>query len=273
MVLEFEAARTAEQDANWNNYQNQLAQYHENRANAGRSLKDVWMARSPWQLIKAVIGWITVGRQPVPQLIQISPPSNNECAMAAGNLGEDLVLKALAYALNDEWTVLKGYRNNKGEVDLIAVGPDGIAALEVKHLNGEIHCCGDNWWKDKFDRFGNLVECQVPIRDRGARSPSRQVNEVADALEQFLAKHGTARRIVRIVVLSNQKSTYGGMSEISVNWITRLDDLNLSNACSVGGYKLACTEIARAVSLIQKDHEFHRELLDRKRDRVRAIAG
>jgi hypothetical protein len=271
-VLQFEAARAAEQRGNWSRYQDQLNRYYECRARVRQSLKDAWANRKPWQLIKAVFEWMAVRRRPVPQLMQMRPPSDRECAVAAGNQGEALVLRALEIALNDEWTVLRGYRNNMGEVDLIAVGPDGIAALEVKHVNGEIHCCQDQWWKDKWDNYRNLVEHGTVIQDRGGRSPSRQVNEVTDALEEFLAKRGLPYRIIRIVVLTHPKSEYGCMSELTVNWVCRLVDLNLPLACAVGRYKLCGAEIARAVSLIQKDHEFHRASLQRKRERVSTIA-
>ncbi len=60
-------------------------------------------------------------------------------------------------------------------------GPEGIAAIEIKHLNGVIHCRRDRWRRDKYDNYGNMVERGVAIQDRGGRSPSRQVNEVADA--------------------------------------------------------------------------------------------
>jgi hypothetical protein len=40
----------------------------------------------------------------------------------------------------------------------------------------------------------------------------------------------------------------------------------------VGGYNLCGAEIARAASLIQKEHEFQRATIERKWERVSAIA-
>jgi len=175
-VLKFEAARETEQRANWSRYQDQLNLYNEARSNAKKSLHDAWTDRKLWLLIKAVFEWFATRKQPVPHLVQMRQPSNQECIFAAGNQGETLALRALECTLNDEWTVLRGYKNKMGEVDLIAVGPEGIAALEVKHMNGEIHCCQDQWWKDKWDNYENLVEHGTVIQDRGGRSPSRRIS-------------------------------------------------------------------------------------------------
>jgi hypothetical protein len=202
--------------------------------------------------------------QPAPRLLPIRQPDNQENAVAAGNQGEALVLGAFGRSLNDHWAVLKGYRNSKGETDLLAVGPDGIAAVEIKHLNGVIHCNRDRWWRDKYDKYGNLVERGLIIQDRGGRAPSRQVNEVADALEEFLSKRGIVKHIVRIVVLSHPKSTYGTMSDLTVNRVCKIGELDLPLACSVAGYKLQDAEIERIVSLVQKDHAFHDAALRRK---------
>ena len=52
-------------------------------------------------------------------------------------------------------------------------------------------CDGDSWRFEKFDRFGNLVS-RGTLADRGGRSPSVQLNEPADLLEQFLGSRGGA---------------------------------------------------------------------------------
>jgi hypothetical protein len=263
-ILQLEAARAAEQRIKWSRYQEQLSHLNERRTRASKSIKDAWTNRRAWQLFKALFRWLAVRQQPAPRLLPIRQPDNQENAVAAGNQGEALVLGVLGRSLSHQWTVLKGYRNSKGETDLLAVGPDGIAAVEIKHLNGVIHCDRDRWWRDKYDQYGNLVERGLVIQDRGGRAPSRQVNEVADALEEFLSKRGIVRHIARIVVLSHPKSTYGTMSDLTVNWVCTVGDLDLPLACSAGGYKLRDAEIERIVSLVQKDHAFHDAAVRRK---------
>jgi hypothetical protein len=107
----------------------------------------------------------------------------------AGIAGEQLVATELGRALDDDWTLLRGYRNRRGEIDQLLLGPRGLFAIEVKNLNATVHVDGDRWRADKYDNYGNLVE-QRPIADRMGRSPSVQLNEPADDLERFLAERG-----------------------------------------------------------------------------------
>ena len=39
---------------------------------------------------------------------------------------------ALDNALDDSWTLFKGYRNRAGEIDYLLIGPTGLFAIEVK---------------------------------------------------------------------------------------------------------------------------------------------
>ncbi len=121
------------------------------------------------------------------------------------------MLQALTHQLNDAWTVIAGYRNRSGEIDLVAVGPEGIAAVEIKYLNGVVSCEGDLWFRDKYDKYGNLVEQGLPVADRRGRSPSRQLNETTDTLATFLAQRKVAGHILRVVVLSHPMSRLGTM--------------------------------------------------------------
>jgi hypothetical protein len=108
----------------------------------------------------------------------------------------------LGRALNDDWTLLRGYRNNRGEIDHILLGPRGVFAIEVKHRNATVQVNGDDWQFDKYDRYGNLVE-RGRIADRGGRSPSRQLNEPVAELERFLRSRREPVTIGRIVMLTH----------------------------------------------------------------------
>lgn len=86
----------------------------------------------------------------------------------AGVGAEERVTEDLR-VLSDEWTVFRGYANRRGEVDHVLVGPRGVWAIEVKGRGVRVNVTGDEWWFDKFDRYGNLVERGV-LADRSGRS-------------------------------------------------------------------------------------------------------
>jgi hypothetical protein len=102
----------------------------------------------------------------------VAGPTDTEEILKAGIAGEELVAVELGRALDDNWTLLRGYRNRRGEIDHLLLGPQGLFAIEVKNLNATVHIDGDRWQADKYDNYGNLVE-QRPIADRKGRSPTR----------------------------------------------------------------------------------------------------
>ena len=63
----------------------------------------------------------------------------------AGIEGKQLVARGFGRVLNDEWTLIRGYRNRRGEIDHLLLGPRGLAAIEGKHRNALVHCDGDHW--------------------------------------------------------------------------------------------------------------------------------
>lgn len=79
--------------------------------------------------------------------------------------------------LDESWTLIGGYRNSGGETDLLAVGPFGICAMEVKNYQGLISADSDRWTRNPYDRYGNpsTRERAALIEDASGRSPSKQV--------------------------------------------------------------------------------------------------
>jgi hypothetical protein len=59
------------------------------------------------------------------------------------------VAAELGHALNGDWTLLRGYRSRRGEIDELLMGPTGLLEQRL-------------------------------ITDRTGRSPSEQLNEPAD---------------------------------------------------------------------------------------------
>jgi nuclease-like protein len=141
--------------------------------------------------------------------------TDQEERLKAGIAGEQLVATELGRALGDDWTLLRGYRNRRGEIDHLLLGPGGLYAIEVKNLNATVHVDGDSWRADKYDNYGNLVE-QRPVADRKGRSPSVQLNESADALERFLRQRGQPVTVQRVVILAHRRSRLGTHRNLTV---------------------------------------------------------
>ena len=90
----------------------------------------------------------------------------------------------LGRLLGDSWTLFRGYRNRRGEIDHLLLGPRGLFAIEVKNLNATVHIDGDRWRADKYDRYGNLVEVSASRLDRDQRAA------IADLIRRDHAFHG-----------------------------------------------------------------------------------
>ena len=107
---------------------------------------------------------------------------DEEEIIRAGMEGEAMAVAALGRVLGDDWTLLRGYRNRGGEIDHLLLGPQGLIAIEGKHLNATVHCDGDEWWSDKYDNYGNLVRQGTKIVDRGgalAERPAQRTSRPA----------------------------------------------------------------------------------------------
>jgi hypothetical protein len=175
-----------------------------------------------------------------------------------GHEGEETLTEFLAQRLSDEWILMKGYHNPKGEVDQIIVGPDGIFAMEAKAYKGTIYCDGDRWTRDKYDAWGNQVLCDEPIIDKGGRSPARQVNEPADVLERFLKKTMPLCRICRSVIFTHEEAGFGDIRNITVDCAFLMSDWKLENMLEKSAFRLPTQgDVERAARLIERDHRYY----------------
>jgi hypothetical protein len=172
----------------------------------------------------------------------------------AGIAGEQLVAVELGRALSDDWTLLRGYRNRRGEIDDLLVGPKGLFAVEVKNINATVHIDGDRWRADKYDNYGNLVE-QRPIADRKGRSPSEQLNEPAAELERFLHERGQAVTVRRVVILAHRRSRLGPARHPTVQ--VGVSTAYLLSLVRDSPDELDQQQRAEIQRLIRRDHDFH----------------
>jgi len=192
-----------------------------------------------------------------PQKPVMAAPSREEVVWSAGSEGEQRVTEALSAFLSDDWVLISGYQNQGGEIDKLLIGPLGVMAIEVKFVNGRVFCDGDKWWRDKYDRYGNLVETGVPIADKRGRGPSAQVNAAADRLQSFLSKRSSIQRVARAVVISHDSSEIGRINNQTVDLVATLGQLSMRTIASSMSGGLAGLAPHHVVELIRKDHEFN----------------
>ncbi len=234
-------------------YQEALARYGDRLAEA-RRVRDQARAEHRWGawLRHAVTAWrLRRGVPPAPS--PASGPSDEEEILAAGIEGEQLVETRLGRALDEEWTLLRGYRNRGGEIDHLVLGPRGLFAIEVKHRNATVECAGDRWRYTKYDQYGNAVE-HGELADRGGRSPSQQLNQPADQLADFLRSRGRPVAIERIVALTHPRSRLGRCTGPTLHIATSVEQiLSLLNGPSVA---LTPDDRAQLEQLIIRDHRF-----------------
>jgi hypothetical protein len=229
---------------------------HEARLQRTRAERDLARAGRRWGAW--LRGILAVRRErrraPAPPAGPAGRASDQEEILAAGMTGENLIAAGLGRRLDDDWTLLRGYRNRGGEIDHLLLGPRGIVAIEGKHRNATVHCDGDAWRFEKSDRYGNLVE-RGQVTDGRGRSPSAQLNEPADLLEEFLRSRGHHVPVQRVVLLTHPRSRIGTCRKPTVHIATSAEYvINLLNGSPP---VLKAGELARLRQLITGDHKFH----------------
>jgi hypothetical protein len=235
-------------------YEDELIQ-HRARVQTVRVKRDKARAERRWGVwLRLVVAAWTERRRVPRRPVLVAGPTDTEEILKAGIAGEELVAVELGRALDDHWTLLRGYRNRRGEIDHLLLGPRGLFAIEVKNLNATVHIDGDRWQADKYDNYGNLVE-QRPIADRKGRSPSMQLNEPADALERFLHERGQPVTVHRVVILAHRRSRLGRSRHPTVPVGTSTG--YLLSLVGDSADQLEARQRAGIQRLIRHDHDFH----------------
>lgn len=227
---------------------------HERLIQRAASARDKARAQQRWLAwLRATIAIRKLRRlAPVPPVISV--PQDAEEKLAAGIAGEQQAVTEFDRVLGDDWVLFRGYCNRRGEIDHLLLGPPGLVAVESKHLNATVHCDGDSWRFEKFDRFGNLAD-RGTLADRGGRSPGAQLNEPADMLEQFLHTRGSPVSILRVVLLTHPNARLGSCRHPSVHVTTSA--LSLAGQLNDIPPLLSAVQRARLEELIARDHRYH----------------
>jgi len=264
-----EARQTAYRDQ-IQRWESAASEHEASLAAANQAVRDAWLTLRPIALLSGVWRWMGIRLAPKPSMPQPAAPLEVEGRLAAGGQGEAHVLDLLARCFDDRWAAVRGYCNRAGETDILLIGPTGVAAIEVKSLNALVHVNGGSWTRDKFDRYGNVVERGRPIADTGGRSPAAQVNAVADVLQANLARRGHHLRVKRAVVLAHPASRLANVRNAEVDLVVVASDLRFADAVRVlvegepGAIELDPPTVER---LVCEDHAIH---LRRREQRGRA---
>ena len=184
-------------------------------------------------------------------------PSHGEEAIKGGIKGEQEVADVLRGALSDAWTLIKGYRNRRGEIDYLLLGPGGMFAIEVKYVNGTFAVTRERWRYVRYDNYGNQVG-EGLLQDARRRPPNVQLAEPLAALEQFLASRGHSVRMRPVVLLNHPKAK---VSLARRTWGPRSSPRPRS--CAISSARRRCSSTRRKLAeverLIVRDHHFHEE--------------
>jgi hypothetical protein len=174
---------------------------------------------------------------------------------AAGVQGEDALADVLSKSLSDEWRMLRGYRNRRGEADLVVVGPPGLWVIEVKNRNARLHVDGDRWRHQKIDRYGNVVD-GGEATDNTGRTWGRQASDVADDLVRWLERNNQHVPIHTAVMMMHERASLGSIVAPGVDLVST-DPGDLLREMTEAPAAVESGARAAIAALIRRDHQFH----------------
>jgi hypothetical protein len=214
-------------------------------------------ARNPLSRLRwALAAWWRRFARP-PRRPAAAPPSHGEEAIMGGIKGEQEVADVLAAALSNAWVLVKGYRNRRGEIDYLLLGPGGLFAIEVKYVNGTFAVTRERWRYARYDNYGNHVG-DGQLQDARHRPPNVQLAEPLAALEQFLASRGQSVRMRPVVLLNHPKARISSCApDVGAEVLTATAQLRDLIKASDG--ELSARKLAEIERLIVRDHHFHEE--------------
>ena len=119
-------------------YQDALAQ-HQARVRQAAQARDLARVQHRWWAwLRGIVAARRERRSIPTEPRSAGQPSDQESILMAGIEGEQLVAAGLGRVLDDDWTLIRGYRNRAGEIDHLLLGPRGLIAIEGKHRNATV---------------------------------------------------------------------------------------------------------------------------------------
>jgi hypothetical protein len=183
-------------------------------------------------------------------------PTAREQAIRAGRNAERRVADQLNEALDDEWILLRGYCNSRGEIDALLLGPRGLFAIEEKYRSVRVFIRGDEWIAQQIGKRGQSFGARFPIRDGKGRSPSEQVKEPTAELSRWLSTNKRGTPITPVVLLSHPGARIGTLEHPTVRVERSVS--RLLALIERSKYTLDAGRRVDIERLIRRDHEFHK---------------
>lgn len=256
-------AKVAQWEANLNAWQRE-------HANANVQLEQVRASKPLWKRLLAVP---TPEQQAAQSRVIQAQNAANQARygmwgasnvvrqVEAGSHGENSVARGLS-GLSDEWVIMRGYRNRRGEADIVLVGPPGVWVIEVKNTPVRITIDGDQWWYEKLDSWGNVVQTGWAT-DRSGRSWARQVNDVAGDLSTWLTRSSATAVVSTAVVLAHERAELGKLSNLTVN--VSIGSQWLLEQVWKQRRTLNAIQCRQIIDLIRRDHQYHASRREHRR--------
>ena len=113
-----------------------------------------------------------------------------------GLKGEDALRDHLREILTDEHTVLYNVPVEKGDIDCIIIGPEGLYAIEAKNHKGVITYADSSWRQVKRGRNGSFYTGSL-------KNPSYQLVSNIKWLKGYLARCNIKTWINGLIVFTN----------------------------------------------------------------------
>jgi Nuclease-related domain len=173
----------------------------------------------------------------------------------AGVAGERTLALWLGTSLSDEWVGFGGYKNKRGEADLVLVGPPGVWVVEVKNRKAQLFANGDQWHYRKFDNYGNVVD-GGPATDRKGRTWGQQASQVAESLSWWLGHNQLVVPVRTAVVLVHPKASVAVITSPGVDVVTA-DPRDLFRALTSAPPIVGNDVREQVMRLVRRDHAHH----------------
>jgi len=113
-----------------------------------------------------------------------------------GLKGENALRDHLREILTDEHTVLYNVPAEKGDIDCIIIGPEGLYAIEAKNHKGVITYADSSWKQVKRSRNGSF-------HTESLKNPSFQLIGNIKWLKGYLARYNIKAWINGLIVFTN----------------------------------------------------------------------
>jgi len=202
------------------------------------------------QIFRQIDSLFKLWFQKCPTKPQLAPPSDRENVLQVGQEGETRFDNFISLKLDNSWTLLRGYKNYKGEIDRILVGPKGVFSFEIKNYVGSVFCIGDEWFRVKSGQSKG-----DEIKDKGGRGPAQQVNEPSDILQNQFNSNGYKVQIFRSVIFTNPKANVHSLRDVTVHFASTLRNLNMVRLYRLANTTLSPKECEEIVRIIETHHK------------------